>query len=413
MKQYRLLGSVLLWQVAASICYYAVFAATPFFRDDLGLTGTTVGLVVTSLTLGYAAFLLPFGALTDRYGEYRTLIVGLVGLAFGSLLVSGARSFLTLLGAVFVLGALYGTAMPGTNKAIFGNVPERRQNLATGIKQVGVTAGSGISAVMITRIADVAFWEAGFYAASAIGIAVVVLFAVLYEPTNTDERTAFPDFRALFRNRSYRSLCIAGWFLGAALFTTVGYTIIYLEEAVGVSIAVSGLVLAGLQATGSAGRIVSGWLSDTLPGNPRRRIGAVLLVQALASAGLFVVVGFVDRRLAAIAAFLALGFFVLGFTGVYYSCLATIVSNEEMGGATAGGQLALTSGALLAPPTFGYVSDTVGYRESWLLLGGLTLIATGFVLRVIRAPAAEGNRSGKPTNTKHGERLPRHQNDNQ
>jgi len=134
MNQHRTISLVFLWQLAASICYYAVFAATPFLRDEFGLTGTTVGLVVTVLTLGYAMFLLPLGAVTDRYGEHRTLTVGLVGLAGGALLVPLAGTYAVLLGSVFVLGGLYGTAMPGTNKAIFGTVPAGRQNLATGIK---------------------------------------------------------------------------------------------------------------------------------------------------------------------------------------------------------------------------------------------------------------------------------------
>lgn len=121
---------VFLWQLAASICYYAVFAATPFLRDEFGLTGTKVGLVVTVLTLGYAVFLLPLGAVTDRYGEHRTLSMGLVGLAGGALLVPVADTYGLLLCSVFVLGALYGTAILGTNKAIFGNVPSGRQNLA-------------------------------------------------------------------------------------------------------------------------------------------------------------------------------------------------------------------------------------------------------------------------------------------
>ncbi|WP_101296004.1 MFS transporter [Halegenticoccus soli] len=391
MKHTRILSLVFFWQLAASICYYAVFAATPFLRDEFGLTGTAVGFVVTSLTLGYAAFLLPLGALTDRYGEHRMLTVGLVGLAFGSFIVPHAGSFSALLGAVFVLGALYGTAMPGTNKAIFGNVSTSRQNLATGIKQVGVTAGSGVSAVLVTKVADLVSWEVGFYVASVLGIAIALVFAVTYNPTESEGHAEFPNFRVLLRNRPYRSLCIAGWFLGAALFTTVGYTIIYLDEAVGISVAVSGLVLAGLQVSGSAGRILSGWLSDTLPGEPRRRIGLILVSQALASAGLFIVVAFVDGTVAATVAFITLGFFVLGFTGVYYSCLATLVSNDEMGGATAGGQLALTSGALLAPPTFGFLAETVGYRESWLLLAGLTLLSVGFIIRVITTPAPEAN----------------------
>ena len=129
-NQHRTISLVFLWQLAASICYYAVFAATPFLRDEFGLTGTKVGLVVTVLTLGYAVFLLPLGAVTDRYGEHRTLSMGLVGLAGGALLVPVADTYGLLLCSVFVLGALYGTAIPGTNKAIFGNVPSGRQNLA-------------------------------------------------------------------------------------------------------------------------------------------------------------------------------------------------------------------------------------------------------------------------------------------
>ena len=392
MRPHRTISLVSLWQVAASLCYYAVFAAAPFFRDEFELTGVAVGLVVTFLTLGYAAFLLPIGAVTDRYGERRTLTVGLAGLAAGAFLVTETWSYPSLLAAVFLLGTLYGTAMPGTNKAIFDSVPPDRQNLAVGVKQVGVTAGSGLSAVLVTKIADVASWEAGFRAVSAVAIAVAAAFAVAYRGSAGDEKAEFPDFRELLRNRPYRSLCAAGWFLGASLFTSVGYAVIYLEQAVGTTVAVGGLVLAALQVSGSGGRIVSGWLSDALPGNPRRRIGSILLGQTTAGAALFAVVGVVDGSLAAIAAFVTLGFFVLGFTGVYYSCMATLVPREKMGGATAGGQLALTTGGLVVPPAFGYVTDYLGYRAGWLALAGLTLFPTVFIVRVIRTPSPDESR---------------------
>ncbi|KTG10337.1 MFS transporter [Haloprofundus marisrubri] len=381
----RVVSLIFVWQLAASICYYAVFAATPFFRDQFGLSGTAVGLVVTSLTLGYAVFLLPLGALTDRLGERRTLTVGLLGLSVGALLVAGAWSYATLLVGAFLLGSLYGTAMPGTNKAIFDSVPTGRQNLAVGVKQVGVTAGSGVSALLVTGIAGVLFWEAGFYVAAAGGLLVAVLFWLAYRGADTDGDAEFPSFRRLSRNRPYRSLTVAGAFLGAGLFTTTGYTILYVEESVGASVAFGGLVLAALQVAGSVGRVITGWLSDALPGDPRRRIATILLAQAVASAALFVVVAFVETRIAATVAFVVLGFFVLGFTGVYYSCMATVVSAEEMGGATGGGQLALTSGALVAPPVFGYLSDTFSYRVSWLMLAALALAATVFVVQVIRA----------------------------
>jgi len=345
---WRTVSLITLWQIAASICYYAVFAATPFFRDAFGLSRFEVGLVVTALTLGYAVFLLPLGAATDRYGERRTLVLGLVGLAVGVVLVAGAPSYALLLCAVFVLGSAYGTAIPGTNKAVFEGIDPGRQNTALGIKQVGVTAGSGLSALLVTGVAAAAFWQAGFLVAGGVAVVVALAFFGLYEGTADSDGGTVPEFRRLASNTPYRALTAAGFFLGAALFTTTGYTILYIEESIGASVVFGGYVFALVQLFGSVGRVLTGWLADVLPGEPRRRITTILIGQAVASAGLFVVVSATSRPLASAIAFSALGFVVLGNTGIYYSCMATLVPVDEMGGATAGGQLALIMGALVA-----------------------------------------------------------------
>ena len=381
---WRTVTLITLWQVSASICYYTIFAATPFFRDAFGLTRFEVGIVVTTLTLGYAVFLLPIGALIDRFGERRMLTVGLIGLSAGVLLVAGAPTFALLLAAVFLLGSVYGTAIPGTNKAVYDNISAGRQNLAMGIKQVGVTGGSGISALLVTGLAGILFWQVGFLVAAGVGVVVAVLFFVLYRGNGDGGRARYPDFRRLSHNRPYRSLVAAGLFLGAALFTTTGYTVLFVEEAVGASVVVGGTVLALVQLFGSFGRILTGWLSDTLPGDPQVRIGGILIVQLGAAAVLFLVVATTTTAIGAAIAFSALGFFILGCTGVYYSCMATLVAADEMGGATAGGQLALTVGALFAPPAFGYLADVVGYRAAWWLLAGLSLAAVVLLLHVVR-----------------------------
>jgi len=374
------------WQIAASVCYYTVFAATPFFRDAFGLSRFSVGLVVTTLTLGYAVFLIPLGALTDRFGERLTLTLGLVGLAAGALLVAGAPTYALLLAAVFVLGSMYGTAIPGTNKAVFDNIDPGHQNLAMGIKQVGVTGGSGISALLVTGLAGVLFWQAGFLVAAGVGSAVAVGFYLAYSNESSGRADGYPDFRALLANRSYVALTTAGLFLGAALFTTTGYTVLYVEESIGASVAFGGVVLALVQAFGSVGRVLTGWLSDVLPGEPRVRIGLVLIAQSLGSAAMFVVVAATTAERGAAIAFSVLGFFVLGYTGVYYSVMATLVRADEMGGATAGGQLALTSGALVAPPAFGYLADAADYRVAWLFLAAIVTIAAVLLVYVVRTP---------------------------
>ena len=111
---------------------------------------------------------------------------------------------------------------------------------------------------------------------------------------------------------------------------------------------------------------------------------------------LFVAVGLVEDRLLAAALFVGVGFFALGFTGIYFSCLATLVPAEEMGSATGGGQLALVTGALVAPPTFGYLADAVSYRASWGMLAALSLFATLFIIRVIRTePPTRSDAAGR------------------
>ncbi|UHQ98594.1 MFS transporter (plasmid) [Natrinema zhouii] len=381
---WRTVSLVTMWQVSASICYYTIFAATPFFRTEFGLSRFQVGLVVTTLTLGYAVFLLPLGVLVDRFGERLTLVLGLLGLATGTLLVAGASTYALLLAAVFVLGSLYGTAIPGTNKAVFDNITSGRQNLAMGIKQVGVTGGSGISALLITGLEALLFWQAGFFVAAGVGVVVSVIFYLFYSSDSEQSDSDSLSFRVLFSNRPYILLATAGLFLGAALFTTTGYTVLYVEESVDTSAAFGGIVLALVQLFGSIGRVLTGWLSDILPGKPHVRIGLILIAQSIGSAIMFVVVASTSTALSAAIAFSVLGFFVLGYTGVYYSVMATLVSADEMGGATAGGQFALTSGALVAPPTFGYLADAIGYRASWLFLAATMLVASGLLIAIVR-----------------------------
>jgi MFS family permease len=381
-RYWRLVSLITTWHVAASVCYYAVFAGTTLLRDAFGLSPVSVGFVVTTLTLGYAAFLLPLGVATDRFGERRTLSVGLLGLAVGVALIATAPTFELVLVAAFLLGSFYGVATPGTNKAIFDNVDPSRQHRAIGLKQVGPPLGSAISSVLVTGLVGVLFWQAGFLVAAAVGLAVASLFYVAYAGAGASE-AAYPDFRGLLGNRSYLLLVAAGTCLGAVFYTTTGYTVLYVEESIGAAVAVGGLVLAVLQAFSSAGRVLAGWLGDVLPGEPRTRVGSVLSVQALGGGVLFLLVPAASTPLEAGVVFALLGLFALGSVGLYYSFISIVVSEDDIGSASAGGQFAATFGGLFGPPAFGYLTEWIGYGAGWRFLGGLSVLAVGLVVVVL------------------------------
>ena len=382
-RQYwKIVSSITIWHVAASICFYMVSAGTPFFRDVFELSGFEVGVIITVLMLGYAIFLLPLGVVTDWFGERLLLTVGLLGLGTGTVLITVAPVYGFLLLAVFFLGTMYGTATPGTNKAIFDNIEPGRQHRAMGIKQVGPTVGSAIGAVLVTSLAGVFFWQLGFLVGAAIAAAVAIGFYTCYTSVSTASST-LPSFGALIADRSYLLLLSAGVCIGAGVYTTVGYTVLYVEESIGSAVAVGGLVLASIQVFGSVGRVTLGWLADVLPGAPRVGIGLLLAAQPFVAAALFFGIPLANTPVSAAIVLSAIGFFGLGSTGLYFSYVSTIVSDSTLGSASAGAQLAAVVGGLFSPPTFGYLVDTIGYDAGWLFLGALSFTAAVLVTLVV------------------------------
>ncbi|MFC6989064.1 MFS transporter [Haloplanus sp. GCM10025708] len=198
MREWRGVGLVGGWQLTASVCFYAIFAGTAFVRETFGLSRTLVGVTVTATMLGYTLLLFAMGAAVDGYGERPVMIGGLLGLGIGSVGVAVAPSYPTLLAALLLVGATYATAMPATNRAVLAVAPDGRRNLAMSVKQVGVTAGSGLSALLVTGIAATRFgWRASFLVVAALAFVVTLVFAAGYDGDGGSGALAVPDVRSL------------------------------------------------------------------------------------------------------------------------------------------------------------------------------------------------------------------------
>lgn len=380
----RLVGLVTGWQTVASSCYYAPFVAAPFLSEAFGLSRFLVGVLVTTLTLGYTLALVPSGALVDTYGERPAFVGGLAGLGGGALAVTAAPSTLLLFVAAFVLGVAYATAMPATNRAIVAGVPADRQGFAIGLKQVGVTGGSAVSALVVATAAPaVATWRAGLAGLGVLGLLVAGLFAVGYTGGPAAGGPTRPDVGSLRGNRAYVALVAAGLCLGAGLFTAVGYLTLYLTESVGTTVAVAGGGFALAQVAGSAGRVGVGGAADRLARRlawePARAATLLLAGQVGLGGVLLAGLALSPSPTVALALTAGVGLTVFGFTGLYYTALSALVDDDEVGAATAGGQTTLNVGALVAPPAFGLLADAGSYGLSWVVLAAVVLVGVGLV----------------------------------
>ncbi|MFA1609749.1 MFS transporter [Halobellus rubicundus] len=383
LDEWRPVGLVAGWQTAASLCYYSIFAATGFVREAFSLSESLVGFFLTAALVGYTVALFPSGAAVDGYGERPVMIAGLAGLAVAAVAVSLAPTYAAVLAAGALLGAAYSTAMPASNRGIVAAAPPGRTSLAMGLKQVGVTTGSAAASLVVTGVAAVAAWEVGFWAISVLALGYAGIFALRYRGRPGTGDLSVPDVRGLLGRRTYVVLVAAGFFVGASIFTMLGYIVLYVQDAVGASAAAGGAALALTQLTGSAARIGAGGLADRLGG--ARGSALVALGQLGLGATLFGAVAVAPGSIAvAFVLFAGLGVSIHGSTGVFYSCLTDLVDGDEVGAATAGGQTAINVGGVVTPPLFGYLVETGGYDAAWVLLAALAGVGAALLLLVVR-----------------------------
>ena len=120
-------------------------------RFDLGPAG--FGAVFAAVGVGSAAALIPAGALVDRFGGRRMLVVGGIVNGIGLLLAASAGTAPTY-AAALVLAGIGGAAVPVAGMTALLRVfePEKR-GMAMGWRQLGVPLGGTLGAAVLPALA--------------------------------------------------------------------------------------------------------------------------------------------------------------------------------------------------------------------------------------------------------------------
>lgn len=121
-----------------------VNVAVPSIVDELGITSTEVQWVQESYTLVFAALLLVFGTLGDRFGRRRMLVIGTVIFMLASVWAAFADSGSTLILARVVQGVGGAMILPSTLSTLNATFQGRERGIAFAVW--GSTIG-GMAAV--------------------------------------------------------------------------------------------------------------------------------------------------------------------------------------------------------------------------------------------------------------------------
>jgi MFS family permease len=118
--------------------------AAPLMKDELGLSSTQIGVLLSAFFWTYVPAQILAGWLAERINPYRTLAFGLALWSIATALSGVATGFATLIGLRLLLGLGESAAFPCSSKLLAQHLPSHRLGSANGLIGVGMALGPAL-----------------------------------------------------------------------------------------------------------------------------------------------------------------------------------------------------------------------------------------------------------------------------
>jgi MFS family permease len=372
---------------------------SPVLVEGFRLTRLQVAFIVPSIYLGGLFFSLPGGRLADRLGVRRSFLGGLALGAAG--LVAGAWSpgFPAFLASLFVAGIGWSVVNPALGRAIIDLFPAHERGIAMGIKQMGLTLGGFVAALVLPAIGTALGWRAAIL---ACGVVVALPVALTWKtlaplgsvpppPGSAETGTGTIAGSWWWLERPALVVFFAsGLVFGMVQAAVLSYLPLYAVQALGFDAVGAGLLVACSQAGGAVSRLALGAASDRwLTGRRSLWLALTGAIGALifAAYAAWFVRGPVPAGVLAFAG----GVGAYGWVGIFF------IVSAEVGGRRAAGLLsgiafaAIVVGLLVGPTVFGMLLVLAdSYAVPWMAFAVLAALVT--VATVIAGPAIDRER---------------------
>ncbi len=210
-RRWLLLGVLCLSLVMVVMAVSSLNVAIPTIQRELGASATTLQWIVDAYALVFAGLLLTAGALGDRFGRRKALLMGLAVFGAGALVSGLAGSASVIIVGRGIQGIGAALVMPATLSLITAIFPpeERQRAIAiwVGFAGAGAAIGPIVSGALLER-----FWWGSAFLVNVPVIIVTAVAVAMYSPESRDDAATPLDPRGAL-------LSLTG--LGALLFAII------------------------------------------------------------------------------------------------------------------------------------------------------------------------------------------------
>jgi sugar phosphate permease len=382
---WKMLGWLFMIQLAIAFVGRSIAPLGLIIGEDLQLTKSQIGMFPAALFLGQSLISIPAGLLTDKIGSRKMILLITLVLGNSFFIMSFTSTFILILCFITVAGFAYGASHPTTNRGVLFWFSLQTRGTAMGLKQMGVTVGSALAAIILLPIANNQGWQtATFIAAITLFIVGIFIYLVYGEPKyvadgNVKPRPRKIDFNRIFqmfKNKMLVLITFSAMLLSGTQMILNTFIILFAHEKMGISLILSGVLLVIAEIGGSLGRVCWGIISD-------RQFNGKRIIVLLFISCLVAIVSIIIALLPSSVSFyilapivLVFGFGTSGFNGVWMNATTEIVPPSKSGVATGFSITFGSWGVILFPPIFGYIADiTKTYFYSWLFVSFLMILS--------------------------------------
>ncbi|WP_093131646.1 MFS transporter [Salinibacillus kushneri] len=379
---------MLFWLVLAQIMVAVIGRSlgplSVLIEEDLSLTKAQVGLLPSALFLGQAISSIPTGFFADRFGSRPLLFIftACLGISFFLMTIQNVYGLVLL---IIVMGGIgYGGMHPTTNRGIIYWYSQNQRGTAMGIKQMGITFGSALSAILLLPLAETYGWRI-VVSIACFGLiaAGVIAFLFYRDPVevksvekkkDTSENT-FTAIKAMMRHKPLLLISISAMGINGSQMTLNTYLVLFTHQQLGVNLVLAGFLLVISEVGGSLGRIGWGLISDRVFGGERLKVMGIIVIITLCASTIVAFLPVGTPYWLLVPLFFLFGLAVSGFNGIWMNLASELVPKEQAG-LSSGFSISFGSlGVILLPPIFGLIIDqTHSYTFGWLLIAFIMVL---------------------------------------
>ncbi len=262
---------ILVYTLSSSLNYLdrmVMAALAPELRREFTLSNSDYGLIVSALSLTYAAVSPLAGLFIDRVGLRGGIAVSVALWSLASMARGTVASFRGLLGWQAALGAAEAGGIPGAGKAVALYLRPEERALGAAMNQIGLSIGTVGAPLLVGWVSPLYGWRATFFITGILGFLWLPLWLLTMRRAAVLEGAARPDpppVGAMLRDRRLWLLVSANILAMTVYSLWTNWTTLFLVQEHGLSQVDANRWFAWLPPlAASLGGLTGGWFAFRL-----------------------------------------------------------------------------------------------------------------------------------------------------